>query len=399
MIEIRPATPDEMPDLARIVGTSLAMPPSRFRSLAPEMTLCAFDDDRLATVHGSWPLTMRFNGKAVPISGVTTVSTDPIYRQQGHLRAVVTRHFNEMKEEGTQSLAVLFASQAAIYHRFGYDVVSTHHSYEIEPRHIQFVEPLDVPGTLREVDPERDFGLLVNLYRRFREDKTGYVHRGKPMWDQGVLAPATGDDVRNVLVYEEGGEDLGFCSFISGPGTYSGPEPSQKLIVHDLGWQTPQAYHAFWQHFGKMALTRYITCPHVPSDDPLPHVLLEPRMLRDSSREGLLARVVDVVGSVNGRGYDCADSSVTFELVDNLCAWNAGRWHVDVSGGDAETTSTTATADLTLTANTFAMILFGQLSTTEAVRAGRVELHDATVLPTWDAMFQTKWAPFTPDNW
>lgn len=399
MIEIRPATPDEMPELARIVGTSLAMPPSRFRSLSPDMTLCAFEDDQLATIHGSWPLTMRFNGKAVPISGVTTVSTDPIYRQRGHLRAVITRHFNEMKEEGQRPLAVLFASQAAIYHRYGYGVVSTHHSYQVEPRYLQFVEPVHVPGTLREIDPERDFGLLVDIYRRFREDKTGYVHRGKAMWDQGILAPATGDDVRNVLVYEEDGEPLGSCSFISGPGSYDGPEQNQKVIVDDIAWQTPEAYHAFWQHFSKMALARYITVPHAPSDDPLPHVILDPRMLRGAWRDGLMARIVDLAGSVDGRGYDCPDSRVTFELVDNLCTWNAGRWQVDVNGGEAETTSSTATADLTLSVNTLAMILFGQISTSEAVRAGRVELHDASKLPTWDAMFKTRWAPFTPDNW
>jgi predicted acetyltransferase len=388
-----------MPELARVVGTSLAMPPSRFRSLSPDMTLCAFDDDRLATVHGSWPLTMRYNGKPIPISGVTTVSTDPIYRQRGHLRAVTTQHFQEMKEEGLRPLAVLFASQAAIYHRYGYDVVSTHHSYQMEPRYLQFVEPVDVPGVLREVDADKDFGLLVDIYRRFREDKTGYVHRGKPMWDQGVLAPPSGDDVRNVLVYEESGEALGFCSFISGPDSLEGPEPNQKLIVDDLAWMTPQAYHAFWQHFSKMALTRYITCPHVPGDDPLPHTLLEPRMLRDSARDGLLARVVDLVGSVDGRGYECPDERVTFELIDDLCTWNAGRWRVEVNGGVAATKSSNATADLTLSANTLAMILFGQISTSEAVRAGRIDLHDATKLPAWDATFKTRWAPFTPDNW
>ena len=399
MIEIRSATPDEMPGLAKLVGTSLAMPPSRFRSLDPDMTLCAFDDDRLATVHGSWPLTMRYNGKGLPISGVTTVSTDPIDRQRGHLRAVITQHFKDLKEEGQRPMAVLFASQAAIYHRYGYDVVSTHHSYQIEPRYLQFIEPLDVPGSLRNVDVEKEFGLLVDVYRRFREDKTGSVHRGKPMWDQGVLAPASGDDVRNVLVYEEGGEALGFASFISGPGDYPGPEPSQKLIVDDIVWTTPQAYHAFWQHFSKMALTRYITCPHVAADDPLPHILLDPRMLRDSSSDGLLARVVDLIGSVNGRGYDCADSSVTFELVDELCTWNAGRWKVEVNGGEAQTAKTTDTADLTLTANTLAMILLCQISTTQAARAGRLEVHDAGQVATWDAMFKTKWAPFTADNW
>ena len=112
-----------------------------------------------------------------------------------------------------------------------------------------------------------------------------------------------------------------------------------------------------------------------------------------------MARVVDVASSVDSRGYDCPDGRVTFELVDNLCTWNAGRWQVDVGDGESRTTSTTTTPDLTLSANTFAMILFGQISTSEAVRAGRVELHDASKLATWDNVFKTQWAPFTPDHW
>ncbi len=112
-IKIRPATADELPELRRMLVQSLARQMADFTALTPEFTLCAFEDGRAAAVHGSWPLTMRFNGKALPISGVTTVSTDVIDRLRGHLRKLVTRHFEELHEQAMLLVGQITASQAA----------------------------------------------------------------------------------------------------------------------------------------------------------------------------------------------------------------------------------------------------------------------------------------------
>jgi predicted acetyltransferase len=401
-IEIRPANADELPELKRLLVQSLALPVSDFAALDPEFTLCVFDDGRPAAAHGSWPLTMRFNGKAVPISGVTTVSTDVVDRQKGYLRKLVTQHFEELHEQGERPLAVLFASQAAIYQRYGYSVVSTSHSYSIEPRYIQFNEPMDVPGALRHVnpDPDADFGLLVGLYREFREQRTGYVHRGKAMWDAGVLSPPTGEQVRGTVVYEEDGEAQGYCLYRTGPGlTSDPPEPNQQCIIDDIVWLNPRAYRAFWQNFAKLAVTRRIEWPVAPPDDPLPHQLLEPRQLRDTLSEQLLARIVDIPGAFRGRGYQESEA-LRFSITDDLCTWNTGSWQVITGSDDAEVTPLSSGApDITLTPGTLAMLLFGQITATEAARAGKLDVHDEAALPRWDKTLRTIHKPFTSDHW
>ena len=96
--------------------------------------------------------------------------------------------FRRLKEAKQQPFAVLYASQAAIYQRFGYGITSTHYEYRIDPRYIQFSYPAEAPGSLREASKEDEFGLLVDLYRRFREDRNGYVHRGRAMWEANVLS-------------------------------------------------------------------------------------------------------------------------------------------------------------------------------------------------------------------
>lgn len=400
-IEIRPATADELPSLLRILTESLAQPLEDFVALQPEFTLVAFDDGRPASVHGSWPLTMRFNGKAVPISGVTTVSTDSIDRQKGYLRKLITQHFEELHEQGERPLAVLFASQAAIYQRYGYAVVSTQYQYEVEPRYIQFNEPLEVPGVLRRVDPdpEKDFGTLVGLYRQYREDRTGEVHRGKPMWDAGILSAPKPGETRSVLVYEEGGELQGYAIYRTGPGDAPWPEVNHTCEIDDIVWLTPQAYRAFWQNFAKLQLVSRIAWHNVPGDDPLPHILLEPRMLRRRSRDQLLARVVDLVGSFRARGYEESER-LSFELTDDVCPWNTGTWQVLTGADDAEVTPlASGTPDVSLRPGTLAMLLFGQITASEAARYGKLTVHNTAALPIWDKTLRTKVRPFTADHW
>jgi predicted acetyltransferase len=397
-VEIRPATADEMPTLATVVGAALAMPASSFRDLAPEMTLCAFEDDRLATVHGSWPLTMRFNGKSVPISGVTTVASDPVDRGRGYLRRIITQHFAELHEQGERPLALLYASQAAIYQRFGYAIVSTHYRYEVEPQYLEFAEPLDVPGRLRPLDPEREFGTLVDLYRAFREDRTGLVHRGRPMWNAGVLAPPEGEHAKTIVVYEEAGQPQGYLIYTTGSDYHDRPLPGQKAVVNDLVWLNPRAYRAAWQLLAGMRLARFVAWNQAPSDDPLPHILLEPRMLRATAHDGLLARIVDLPASFRARRYP-ATETLRFEVADPLCPWNAGRWQVTTGDDDAEVTPLRqGDVDLSLSINTLAMLLFGQISATEAARTGRVAVHDPGALPRWDAALATMYAPFCSDS-
>ncbi|MDA0350866.1 MAG: GNAT family N-acetyltransferase [Chloroflexi bacterium] len=404
-IEIRSANADELPDVLRILTTSLAQPLEDFAALQPDFTLVAFDDGRPASVHGSWPLTMRFNGKAVPISGVTTVSTDSIDRQRGYLRKLITRHFEELHEAGERPLAVLFASQAAIYQRYGYAVVSTQYQYDIEPRFIQFNEALETPGRLRHVDPDpdKDFGTLVGLYREYREARTGEVHRGKPMWDAGILAPPAKGETRSVLVYEEDGELQGYAIYRTGPGNAPWPEPNHVCEIDDIVWLTPQAYRAFWQNFATMQLVNKVSWHNVSPDDPLPHLLLEPRMLRRRSRDQLLARVVDVEGSFRGRGYEESER-LTFTLEDDVCPWNTGTWQIHTGPDDAEVTRLSegtdgAAADVSLRPGTLAMLLFGQITASEAARYGKLTVHNASALPTWDKTLRTKFAPFTADHW
>ena len=391
-VEIRPATDEELDEFKHVASTALVMMPEVWQAMRPEFTLSVFEDGRLATSYGVWPLTMRFNGEGVPVAGVTTVGTLPVYRRRGYLRKVITKHFELLHEQGERAIAILYASLAAIYQRYGYAVVSTQNSYNVDPRYLRFSFERPVPGTFREVSDD-EFALLVDLYRQFRVDRTGYIHRGRAMWDAGVLAPAPAGGLLHKVVYQEDGEPLGYTVYtlepMQGPG-------SQRLTIRDLIWLTSTAYRAIWNYFANMDLVSNIIWGRVPSDDLLPHLLLEPRMLNTTSRDGILGRIVDVEKALPKRRYS-EEGTLTFEIIDDLCPWNRGRWKLETSAGESRVSRTTEEPQLVMPISTLALLVFGQISATEAARMARLDVNEEGAIPLWDKVMRTLYRPACVD--
>ena len=136
-IEIRPATQAEMDQLGELTsyvyGGAFGDGPANTAATSnrPEWTLCAFDGARMVASYGAIPFTMRANGKAMPVAGVSIVGTLPEYRRPGLLRQITERSFEQMRDNG-QTVAALWASQAAIYQRYGYSLCSVQRRYELD---------------------------------------------------------------------------------------------------------------------------------------------------------------------------------------------------------------------------------------------------------------------------
>jgi predicted acetyltransferase len=396
VLEIRPAKEGEMEQFIHVASTSLVMKPTSFVAMRPEFTLCAFEDGKLATSYGAWPLTMRFNGGGVPVAAVTSVGTLPIYRRRGYLRQITGNHFNLLHEQGERAIAILLASQAAIYQRYGYGIVSTQRNYNIDPRFLKFSLPHPIKGTFREASDD-DFPVLVDLYRRFRAERTGYLHRGREMWQAGVLAPPPAETQLNKVIYQEAGEPLGDVIYTVQPQPETVPGPVQRLSIRDLIWLTPSAYRAIWNLFANMDLVSNVVWGRAPDDDPLPHLLLEPRMLNMRSSDGLLGRIVDVEQALAQRCYD-EGGVLTFEIAgDDLCPWNNGRWKLEASTDKSYVNRTGEEPQLVMPISTLALLLFGQISATEAARMARLDVGSEGSLSLWDRVMRTKYRPAYAD--
>jgi len=393
-IEIRPARPDELAEYARQAARQLALPDDLFEGMPAEWTMCAFVDGAIATTYAAWPLQIRLNGRAVKIAGVTQVSTHPAHRRRGYLRAVTRRHFEILHEKREVALAGLHPAWVAIYQRYGYGSVHARHGYRVAPRDIAFHHPLAPRGHLREVDPSAAFGLLVEVYRRYREDRTGLVHRGRAMWLAGALQAPPQGQRQVVLAYEEGGEVLGYVAYMHGLG----PRP-RALRITDLFALSPAAYQALWMALSGYDNVEEIVWDNAPADDPLPLMLTEPRQLNQSQRDGIMARLVTVQDALAQRPYAVA-SELRFALADAFCPWNAGSWRVATSpeGGQANRIDGQP-VDFSLTPDTLASLVFGRFSATQAAQAGLLEnVRGHDTLARWEAVLRLAHPPHEAEH-
>jgi predicted acetyltransferase len=237
---------------------------------------------------------------------------------------------------------------------------------------------------------------LQTLYRAFSEPRTGYLHRGAATWKSGVLWQPSADGALYRIVYEENGTPLGYVIYALTGRKVPHGQPWQHIEINDLAWMTPRAYRAIWHHLSGAGLAFEVAWPRVPQDDPLPHLLLEPRRLNIGVGDGLLARVVDVAGAMSQRGYDETGRFV-FDLTDSLCPWNEGRWQLETSPDGARVTRSARPADLVMPVDTLSMLLFGQIRPSEAVRMGRAAAVGTGDLARWDRVMQTRHKAFCPD--
>ena len=400
-IEIRPACLMEMEDFQHVALTSLVFPPEIFsseviRGLNPDWTFCAFENEKLATSYAAWPLSIQCNGAATPLAGITCVGTLPVYRGRGHLSKVVELHFRILHDKGEQPLAALYAARAAIYQRFGFAVVSSRNAYNVDPQYLRFAMDYPLQGTLRE-SGAAEFSILAELYTQFREERNGYIKRGRGAWLGAILKPPQrpGHFISTIL-YEERGKPAGYIIYTSAPLESASGMPRHLIHIRDLVWLTPSAYYSIWHYLSQMPLADNIIWDRVPPDDPLPHILLEPRMIHLTSMDGLLARIIDVEKALPRRKFNTEDV-LTFEIIDELCAWNNGRWRLETNVNQSSIRKTTADPEVAMPISTLAMLLFGQITATEAARMGRLDVLNDNALSKWDNVMRTKYRPFCAD--
>lgn len=399
--EIRPIREEERAELSRIVRTAFNAGPQMDVRLRAEWTLCAFEDGKLTTSYGFYPLRMLLNGAEADIAGVTMVGTLPVYRRRGHLRAVTERHFQLLREAGKEHISALFASRTAIYQRYGYAVVSGFYSHTIEPRDLQLLHGPAVEGEFREVGGAED-AIMLDMYHACAAGKNGYlIRKGDYFAIAGApyttyTPPEMAEKLVKVIYYEND-TPLGYLAYTVDQDRRPGKERGQALSVNDMAWLTPSAYHGIWAYLARFDLVHQISRWRVPPDDPLPHLLLEPQRLTVTApNHGLLARIVDVEKALPLRPYG-AEGELTFSVVDDLCDWNRGVWKLTAGPAGSTVTRANGNPQVTMPVSTLAMLVFGRISATEAARMGRLEAHDEKALPLWDAVMKTAHPPFCAD--
>lgn len=404
-VEYRPARAEEMPAFIynsrvgfgeNLSEESLARATEHNR-VRPEWTRCAFEDGEIAAQMATIPFVMRWNGRDIDCGGVTAVSTLPSHRRRGHLRRMMTRTFAEMREGG-QPVAMLWASMAAIYQRFGYGVGFTRFVCDFDPRQVSFVDDIPVPGRTRLMKAGEALPYLEQVYARYAAPRTLMLVRESDRWTDRVLRPWRAElGPLLIALYEEAGEPLGYVIYRVEQRREDRPVQNQRIEVSDYAWLTPAAHRALVSYLIGYDLVGSVQFWRMPVDDPLFVHTQEPRILGLRVTDGTLVRVVDLPAALEGRGYD-ADGRLRFSFADDLCPWNNGVWELTVEGGAGRLKPAEGEADLTLTPRALAMLVSGCQPATTLAHAGLIPPADGRVLASADQLFRTAYAPLCTDG-
>jgi predicted acetyltransferase len=359
--------------------------------------LAAYDGERVVGNAGVVAFSLTVPGGELPCAGVTAVGVHPTHRRRGILRQLMRLQLDDVHERG-EPLAALWASEGVIYQRFGYGLATTRGHFKL-PRSGSALRRVPEPrGSTRIVEKDEARRVLPAIFDRYRPTHPGCFSRSPELWEAEVFYDPErwrrGAGPAFYVVHETDGEPDGFARYRI-RADWGDAGPNSSLLVTEVVGTTDSAQLELWQYLFGVDLIATIEAWNVPADDPLILQLVEPRRLGFGISDALWLRIVDVAGALNGRRY-AADGRVVLELTDEFCAWNAGRWALEVEGGVGRAERTDAEAELALETNDLAAAYLGAFGIGRLLRAGRgVELQGGAG-ERLDPMLRTDRAPWSP---
>ena len=345
-VDVRPLTGPELPAAWSLLSLAFGQAPHpddvdvELALVDPARAYGAHVDGRLVATAASFDLRMAVPGRVVPVAGVTWVGVLPTYRRRGLLGALMERQLTDLHESGT-AVAALWASEGAIYGRYGYGAAAWNLALAV-PRGAAFRLPVP-PGELAFVEPRPD--LLAQTYERVAARTPGFTTRDDTWWTYRLHDPLHARDGATELqcVVTDGGYALYAVQASWSHGLPTGVVHLRELVAEDQ-----DARLRLWRHLLDLDLTTEVRSPGVAPDDPLLlSALASPRSAGARVRDSLWVRLVDLPDALRSRTYAC-DVDVVLDVTDERAPWNTGRWRLTGDRTDAACLRTRAAADLVL---------------------------------------------------
>lgn len=343
----------------------------------PDRSLVVVDDDAVVGHASVYSRELAVPGAVLPAAHVTLVGVLPTHRRRGLLTRLMRRQLAEVPE----SIAVLWASEGRIYPRFGYGLASYRVNFSAEVREI-LLPAWSQSGQLRVADPTAVSAELAQVYQAVQPARPGWSSRDDKWWSyllSDLPARRRGSTgLRAVL--REGPDGLdGYALWRVDP-RWDSNGPAGAVLVQELVAATPEAHLELWRFLFSIDLTRSVKMRLGSPDEPLLHLVDEPRRLNSTVGDGLYLRVVDLPSALSARRY-AIPVDVVLEVTDSLLPGNAGRWRLIGDVERAACIRTDSPADLELDIADLGAAYLGGGSLGALAGAGRVrELRPGSLL-------------------
>jgi len=388
---IRPIAAEEFTMLAEVPSQAFLEVWRRdaveFERQVTEMdrTIAAFDGDEMVGTASAYSFTLTVPGASAAAAGITMVSVLPAYRRRGILSSMMKYLLDDAADRG-EPLAILFASEAGIYGRFGFGLATSHLRLRIGRGEGKLAVGDVAAGPdklrLRPARPVKVQSELAAVYDQVLSHRPGMLARDGRWWDYLLADPEFSRDgmspVRCLLAEDDAGP-RGYALYRT--KAFWGPDglAAGTLRVRELMSADPHATASLWTDLLNRDLVGEVIATVRPVDDPLLAMLADQRRARPALADGLWVRMIDLPAALCRRRY-AADIAVVLDVVDSHFRANHGRWRLTAGGlqpgsrtASASCQRVTDAADLRLSIAALGAAYLGGGKLSQLAAAGHVQ--------------------------
>ncbi|MFJ8312729.1 MULTISPECIES: GNAT family N-acetyltransferase [unclassified Streptomyces] len=360
----------------------------------------AYDGDALVGFLVAHRFTLSIPGGELPCPGLTFVSVAPTHRRRGVLSGMIAELFRRCAEHA-RPIVALWASEAAIYGRFGFGAGTHGTSVEINstrPLALR-IDPDRRP--LRLIDPDDAPAELGPYYEATRTRRAGRIARDTGRW-RGEWLPETDEDDEELgppRIVGLGAVDEPLAGYaVYRTRREDDPAKPGTVQVAELEADTPAGEAALWNYLAGIDLTGTVRAWGIAPDDPLLLFAADRDQVKAVAEfPALWIRLVDVRAALTARSW-AAEASLVLEVRDDRIPANAGRFRLTVSAHGCTYEPTAAAPDLGLDVRELAACYLGGTEARRLVLAGLVTEHTPGAAAALDAALRTPELPHTVDE-
>ncbi|MCC0095233.1 GNAT family N-acetyltransferase [Streptomyces flavotricini] len=365
--------------------------------------LGAYDGDALVGFMAAHEFRLSVPGADLPCPGLTFVSVAPTHRRRGVLTALMDEQLRRTGAAGAP-IAALWASESAIYGRFGYGCATQGATIEIDSTRPLALRIEPDPRPLRLVDPRDALAVIGPYHEAARAGRAGRPTRDAVRWNESWLCEQDEEDEelgppRIIVIGDPGKPIAGYVLYRTKHEGDGGPARSPGLVrVDELEADTPAVAAALWDCLAGLDLTGKVRAWGRPPDDPLLRFAADRDQVRVTAQfPALWLRLVDVRAALTRRSW-AAPVEVVLELADVRLPGNAGRFRLKAGPGGATYEPAAAPADLELEVRDLAACYLGGTRVAELAAAGLVAERTPGAAAALDAALSTPLLPHTADE-
>ena len=406
--QLRPITAEEWPLFIRAMYDVFGDEPSgRFLDTPSpwaelDRSLSLWDAGRVVATAGMYSRQLTVPGAVVPCAGITWITVAPTHRRRGVLTAIMRRQLDDIRAAEREPVAALWAAEASIYGRFGYAPATRRGGWTGRTQAMRLRPGVDTgTGSVHPAEPAEFRAAAVVLHDQLRRWVPGNLARDERWWNRFMLdepEERKGRPAKKLLLHTEAdGATTGYATYRRTSAWSESSEPQGEITVDEVRASTPAAYAALWQYLLSIDLVRTVRSGLASDDDPLRHLIADVRALHAHPVDALWLRVVDVGRALSARRYP-APLDMVFEVRDDFCPENTGRWHLWGHPAGAFCDRTDRDPDIVLGIEELSAAYLGGVSLASLQAAGRVREVSPGAVVQASTGFGWPVAPWCPDE-